>query len=152
MGDQKAIRFSTWYKHESTPGVYSPESPDKGETLVSTQNESVQERLHHLESHHADRVMAFRQHLVQVGFDRVLILLLDIGKNVHWATALTAAGQELIQPFKLPTTRSGLDRFLALADPLIDSERFDLVLLGLSLIHISEPTRHTSQSRIPSSP
>jgi len=97
--------------------------PDRG-------NESVQERLQHLESHHADRVLAFRQRLAQVGYDRVLILLLDIGKNVHWATALTAAGQELVQPFKLPTTRTGLDRFLALADPLIGSSRFDLVLLG----------------------
>jgi hypothetical protein len=74
--------------------------------------------------------MAFRQCLAQVGYDRVLILLLDIGKNVHWATALTAAGQELAQPFKLPTTRTGLNRFLALADPLIGSSRFDLVLLG----------------------
>ncbi len=93
-------------------------------------NKAAQERLHHLESRHADRVAVFRQRLARIGYDRVLILLLDIGKNVHWATALTAAGEELARPFKLPTTRTGLNRFLALADPLIDSSRFDLVLLG----------------------
>jgi transposase len=97
---------------------------------VSAQNESIQERLRHLENHHANRVMAFRQRLAQIGYDRVLILLLDIGKNVHWMTALTAAGQELIRPLKLPTTSGGLDRFLASVDPLIGAAHFDWVLLG----------------------
>lgn len=101
---------------------------------MSTQKESIQERLHHLESHHADRVAAFRQQLARTGYDRVLVLLLDIGKNAHWATALTAAGEELVRPFKLPTTHTGLNRFLALTDSLIDPSRFDLVLLG------NEPT------------
>ena len=41
------------------------------------------EHLHHPESHHADRVAAFHRRLVRVGYDRVLVLLLDIGKNVH---------------------------------------------------------------------
>jgi hypothetical protein len=97
---------------------------------VSAQNESIQERLHHLESHHADRVAAFRQRLARIGYDRVLVLLLDMGKNVHWMTALTAAGQELVRPLKLPTTYTGLSRFLDLADSLIDSADFDWVLLG----------------------
>jgi hypothetical protein len=97
---------------------------------VSAQNEFVQARLHHLERRHVDRVTAFRQRLAQIGYDRVLVLLLDMGKNVHWATALTAAGQELIRPFKLPTTYTGLSRFFARTDPLIGSSDFDLVLLG----------------------
>ena len=97
---------------------------------MSAQNESIQDRLHHLESHHADRVAAFRRRLAQVGYDRVLVLLLDMGKNVHWMTALTAAGQELVPPFKLPTTSTGLHRCLHLADSLIDSAAFDWLLLG----------------------
>ena len=97
---------------------------------MSSQNESIQERLHHLESHHADRVAVFRQRLARIGYDRVLVLLLDIGKNVHWMTALTAAGQELVRPLKLPTTSTGLCRFLDLVDPLIGSAGFDWVLLG----------------------
>jgi hypothetical protein len=43
-------------------------------------------------------VTAFRQRLACVGLDRVLIALLDIGKNVHWATASLASGQELVRP------------------------------------------------------
>jgi transposase len=87
-------------------------------------------RLRHLESHHADRVAAFRQRLARIGYERVLILLLDMGKNVHWMTALTAAGQELVRPFKLPTTDTGLRRCLDLADSLIGSTDFDWLLLG----------------------
>jgi transposase len=97
---------------------------------VSSQNESAQERLHHLESHHAGRVAAFRQRLAQVGYERTLVVLLDIGKNVHWLTALTAASRELIRPRKLPATQTGLNRFFELVEPLIHSPDFDLVLLG----------------------
>jgi len=97
--------------------------PDRG-------NESAQERLHHLESHYAGRVAAFRQRLAQVGYERTLVILLDMGKNVHWLTALTAASQELIRPRKLPSTQTGLNRFFELVEPLISSARFDLVLLG----------------------
>jgi hypothetical protein len=56
---------------------------------VSTQSITPEERLCHLEGHYADRVTAFRQRLARVGFDRVLIPLLDIGKNKHWATVWT---------------------------------------------------------------
>ena len=97
---------------------------------MSSQNESAQERLHHLESHYAGRVAAFRQRLAHVGYERTLVVLLDIGKNVHWLTALTAASQELIRPRKLPATRTGLNRFFELVEPLIHSLDFDLVLLG----------------------
>lgn len=44
---------------------------------------SPEERLHHLEGHYTDRVTAFRQRLAKLGPDRVLISLLDIGKNGH---------------------------------------------------------------------
>ena len=97
---------------------------------MSSQNESAQERLHHLESHYAGRVAAFRQRLAQVGYERTLVVLLDIGKNVHWLTALTAASRELIPPRKLPATWNGLRRFFELVEPLIHSPDFDLVLLG----------------------
>ena len=97
---------------------------------MSSQNESAQERLHHLESHYGGRVAGFRQRLAQVGYRRTLVVLLDIGKNVHWLTALTAASRELIRPCKLPATRTGLNRFFELVEPLIHSSDFDLVLLG----------------------
>jgi len=97
---------------------------------VSSQEKSVQERLQHLESHYTGRVAAFRQHLAQVGYERTLVVLLDIGKNVHWLTVLTAASRELIRPRKLPATRTGLRRFFGLVEPLIHSSDFDLVLLG----------------------
>jgi len=97
---------------------------------VSTETPSIEERLHHLECHHADRVAAFRQRLSRFGYDRVLIVLLDIGKNVHWFTVSTAASQELIRPQRLPTTKTGLGRFFQAVDPLILCGDYDLVLLG----------------------
>ncbi len=97
---------------------------------MSTQTPSVEERLNHLKSHHADRVAAFRQRLAQIGYGRVLVVLLDIGKNVHWFTVSTAASQELIRPQRLPTTLVGLTRFFQAVDPLIPRGDYDLVLLG----------------------
>ena len=97
---------------------------------MSTQSISPEERLSHLEGHYADRVTAFRQRLALVGLDRVLIFLLDIGKNVHWATAWTAAGRELVRPFRLPTTRAGLTQFIHMLDALIAEHLPLLVLLG----------------------
>jgi len=58
---------------------------------VSLQSIPPEARLRHLEGHYADRVAAFRQRLAALGPDRVLIVLLDIGKNVHRAGAWTAA-------------------------------------------------------------
>jgi hypothetical protein len=75
---------------------------------VSTQSINPEERLRHLEGHYADRVSAFRQRLAHVGLDRVLIVLLDIGKNVHWATASLASGVELVRPHRLASTQTGL--------------------------------------------
>jgi transposase len=97
---------------------------------VSTQSITPEERLHHLEGHYADRVVAFRQRLAQIGLSRVLILLLDIGKNVHWATAWTASGLELVRPFRLPTTYAGLVQFVQMTETLIVEHRPLLVLLG----------------------
>jgi hypothetical protein len=73
---------------------------------VSTINITPKERLRHLEGHYADRVVAFRQRLAQVGLRPVQTLLVDTGKNVHWATAWTASALELVRPFRLRTTYS----------------------------------------------
>jgi transposase len=97
---------------------------------VSTQTASVQERLQHLQNHYSDRVSAFRIRLSEVGLDRVLIALLDIGKNAHWATASLATGHELVKPHRLPTTRSGLNQFTQMVDQLIADYEPKLVLLG----------------------
>jgi len=97
---------------------------------MSSQTVSVEERLLHLEGHYTDRVTAFRRRLAELGPDRVLILLLDIGKNVHWFTARTAADQELARPQRLPTTQDGLGRFLRVADALIAALDPALVILG----------------------
>jgi hypothetical protein len=75
---------------------------------MSSQSISPEERLRHLEGYYADRVTAFRQRLAHLGLSRVLIVLLDIGKNVHWATASLASGLELVRPHRLLTTKVGL--------------------------------------------
>jgi transposase len=97
---------------------------------VSNQTASVQERLQHLQNHYADRIATFRIRLAETGLDRVLIALLDIGKNAHWATASLATGHELIRPHRLPTTRSGLNQFTQMVDQLIAEYDPKLVLLG----------------------
>jgi transposase len=97
---------------------------------VSKQSITPEERLHHLEGHYTDRVTAFRQRLARVGLGRVLIVLLDIGKNVHWATAWTASGLELVPPHRLPTTQVGLRQFLQMTADLIAVHAPQLVLLG----------------------
>lgn len=97
---------------------------------MSNQTVSVQERLQHLQHHYADRVAAFRLRLAETGLDRVLIALLDIGKNAHWATASLATGQELVRPHRLPTTRRGLTQFTQMVDQLIAQHAPKLVLLG----------------------
>ena len=97
---------------------------------MSNQTASVQERLQHLQNHYSDRVSAFRIRLAETGLDRVLIALLDIGKNAHWATASLATGHELVKPHRLPTTRSGLNQFTQMVDQLIVEYEPKLVLLG----------------------
>lgn len=97
---------------------------------MSTPSINPEDRLHHLEGHYADRVTAFRQRLASVGLDRALVILLDIGKNVHWATAWSAAGVELVCPHRLPTTHTGLAQFIHMTDDLIAAHDPLLVLLG----------------------
>ena len=97
---------------------------------MSSQSIPPEERLRHLEGHYADRVTAFRQRLARLDLSRVLIVLLDIGKNVHWATAWTASGLELVRPYRLPTTRTGLTQFIQMTDTLIAEHTPLLVLLG----------------------
>lgn len=97
---------------------------------MSSQSINPEQRLRHLEGHYADRVTAFRQRLARVGLDRVLITLLDIGKNVHWATAWTASGVELVRPHRLPATQTGLTQFIHMTDGLIAEHDPLLVLLG----------------------
>jgi transposase len=99
------------------------------EGIVSTQS-VAEERLSHLEGHYADRVTAFRQRLAQVGLNRTLVVLLDIGKNVHWATAWTGSGVELVKPHRLLTTDAGLSQFIQMTDNLISKHTPHLVLLG----------------------
>jgi hypothetical protein len=96
---------------------------------VSQDTTSV-ERLRHLENHYAQQVTAFRQRLAQLGPDRVLVILLDIGKNVHWVTARTAADQELVPPFRLVTTQPGLTQFIQLIRHWIADRQPALVLIG----------------------
>jgi transposase len=128
---KRSIRFNLRYKHESTMGYTLPRIYlTQGGTLVSSQTVSIEERLLHLEGHYTDRVVAFRRRLAELGPDRVLILLLDIGKNVHWVTARTAADRELLPPQRLPTTRDGLTRFLRVADALMAELTPALVILG----------------------
>jgi transposase len=97
---------------------------------MSSQSTSPEERLRHLEGHYADRVTAFRQRLAHLGLSRVLIVLLDISKNVHWATASLASGLELVEPHRLPTTQAGLIQFIQMTDALIAEHSPLLVLLG----------------------
>ncbi|RMF26431.1 MAG: IS110 family transposase [Chloroflexi bacterium] len=97
---------------------------------MSGQSIPPEARLRHLESHYADRVAAFRRQLTALGPDRVLIVLLDIGKNVHWAGAWTAADEELVAPYRLPTSHDGLTRFCQMLDDLIVRHAPRLVLLG----------------------
>jgi transposase len=83
-----------------------------------------------LEGHYGDRVTTFRQRLAQIGLDKVLVILLDIGKNAHWTSASTAAGRELVRPERLPTTQLGLDNFTRMIDTLVATHQPQLVLLG----------------------
>ena len=95
-----------------------------------SQDTTAAERLCHLESHYAHQVAAFRRRLALLGPDNVLVILLDIGKNVHWAAAYTAGDQELVRPHRLPTTQSGLRQFFQMTNQLIVDHQPALVVLG----------------------
>jgi transposase len=61
---------------------------------------------------------------------RVLLVALDIGKDVHVLTLRTAAGTVLLPPTELDTLASGFASLTALLDQHLASGAFDLVLLG----------------------
>jgi len=90
----------------------------------------VEKRLTQLEGHYTDQVMAFRQRLAHIGPEQVLIVLLDVGKNIHWASASTAAGVELVRPHRLPTSQQGLSDFMGQVDHFVREQQPQLVLLG----------------------
>jgi len=89
-----------------------------------------QERLDQLEKHYADRVTDFRQRLAELGLDKVLVVLLDIGKNAHWVTAASGAGVEWVRPHRLPSSQVGLSQFIQMTDSLIAEHQPALTLLG----------------------
>jgi transposase len=62
--------------------------------------------------------------------ERVLIVALDIGKDVHVVYARTAAGCELLPPTKLATRASGWQTFTAHLDAWLTSGAYALVRLG----------------------
>jgi len=61
---------------------------------------------------------------------RILYLPLDIGKNVHWFRADTAAGREIHRPTPLTTNQVGYDRLLGHLRHYLSDGHFDLVILG----------------------
>jgi transposase len=73
---------------------------------------------------------AFRQFIAGVPLDQILVVPLDIGKDVHWAAFHTADGQLLCEPLKLTTDERGFLQFTGQFDDLLHSGRFRRVLLG----------------------
>ena len=115
---------------------------------MSDQSILPEERLGQLANHYANRVTDFRQRLAQVGPDKVLIILLDIGKNIHWMTAGTAAGQELVRPHRLPNTQAGLHDFLSQVDTLLHTHQPRWLILGHEPTGVyHEPWAHVFMQR-----
>lgn len=67
-----------------------------------------------------------RQHHPQ----RILLVALDIGKDVHHLYIRTAAHQEIVPPTKIPTISRGYQQVITQLDRLLASGAYDLVLLG----------------------
>ncbi|MFQ5615399.1 MAG: hypothetical protein ACE5GO_02935 [Anaerolineales bacterium] len=67
----------------------------------------AEKRLVHLENQYQDRVTVFRRKLLAHDPQRVLLVLLDMGKNVHWLTIRTAASEVLFPSTRLTTTQKG---------------------------------------------
>lgn len=86
--------------------------------------------MRHLEGHYADCITASRQRLAHLGLSHVLIVLLDISKNVHWATVSLASGLELVKPHRFPTTKAGFIQFIQMTNALINEHSPLLILLG----------------------
>jgi transposase len=83
-----------------------------------------------LEHIRGPRAEAFRQFTAGVPLDQILVVPLDMGKNVHWAAFHTADGQLVCEPLKLTTDAQGFQRFTAQFDTLLHSQRFRRVILG----------------------
>ena len=62
--------------------------------------------------------------------ERLLLVALDIGKDVHVAHARTAAGATILAPTRLSTLAHGFDTFTAHLDAWLASGAYDLVRLG----------------------
>lgn len=61
---------------------------------------------------------------------RLLLVALDIGKDVHVLTLRTAAADQLLPPTELDTLASGFAFLTSLLDQHLASGAFDLILLG----------------------
>lgn len=61
---------------------------------------------------------------------RVLIVALDIGKDVHHLYIRTGAYEEVVAPMKIASLASGYQQVIEIVDRLLASGRYDLVLLG----------------------
>ncbi len=66
----------------------------------------------------------------QVAPERLLIAALDIGKDINVPHIVTAAGQTLLAPMKLSTTRKGYQFFVGKLDQFMATGHYDLVIIG----------------------
>ena len=61
---------------------------------------------------------------------RILIVALDIGKDVHHLYIRTGAQEEVVPPTKIASLAAGYQQVIAIVDELLASGAYDLVLLG----------------------
>lgn len=61
---------------------------------------------------------------------RVLLVALDIGKDVHHLYIRTGAYEEVVAPMKIASLASGYQQVIEIVDRLLASGNYDLVLLG----------------------
>ena len=76
------------------------------------------------------RAEAFRQLTAGLTPEQVLVVPLDIGKNVIWAGFHTRDGCLLADPLELSALQSGFTQFTTTLDALIAKQQPRLVLLG----------------------
>lgn len=95
-----------------------------------SQKEAAVQRLEQLQQQYQTQVEENRRRLVELGPDRVLLVLLDIGKNVHWFCARTAAAQELVAPQRVSSGHSGLQQVLQQIEHLMAQHQPAHVILG----------------------
>lgn len=73
---------------------------------------------------------AAEQELRQYHPARILLVALDIGKDVHHLYIRTVAGDEVVAPQQIMSLASGYVAFVELLDGLLASGNYDLVLVG----------------------